>query len=456
MITHIRSRPRLDVLQNDVGSRTGRWGKWVYFCLLIAFASLLLNYLFGSMLFLRAQGIVLRPELVIAAPFEAQIREINVRPGERVAAGTRIARLESATMMRSISDLASQFSNLRTRIAQLEGRRSIVKQVLPIAQRVEKESKAHFQRVRSLASAGYSNTAHLQETSVAYHNAASKRISLAAELASLQREIEENQRTLREVQSAYDRLRRIYADGEIVAPVNGIVGPTVASNGEVILTGKPLLKIYNGKSYILAYLPNDYQFSVERGSKVFVDSGGENAVAVIEDILPVADRLPSEFRAQIRATPRSRLMRVNTIGTSKFALRQKVLITSCYVNPCVSLLKHGARWYYAFANEVSPYILSLLDQLKAAMNVPASALERVATSQNTTTLSAQPPEEASETVRTPRSVRRKQACTHRSSNEFACSTSASNGVSGASCSQQDASIGDQCNRLRWSFWAHRK
>ncbi len=57
MITQIRARPRIDVLKNDVGSRTGRWGKWVYFCLLLGFALTLFNYLFGSMLFLRADGI---------------------------------------------------------------------------------------------------------------------------------------------------------------------------------------------------------------------------------------------------------------------------------------------------------------------------------------------------------------------------------------------------------------
>lgn len=73
-------------------------------------------------MWLSADGLVTRKSVAIAAPWpDARIREIHVRPGDRVTSGQVIAVVESATMLRSLADLATEKARLEGRIAQHDG-----------------------------------------------------------------------------------------------------------------------------------------------------------------------------------------------------------------------------------------------------------------------------------------------------------------------------------------------
>lgn len=58
VIKALKARPRIDTLKNDVGSRVGRWGRWVYLALLAIFTLGLLNYSFGANVFLDRKSVV--------------------------------------------------------------------------------------------------------------------------------------------------------------------------------------------------------------------------------------------------------------------------------------------------------------------------------------------------------------------------------------------------------------
>lgn len=347
MITRIKPRQRIDVLKNDERSRSGLWGRWVYFGLLLVFVSGLLNYVAGSMIFLRADGIVLRPQIVVAAPYDAHVKEITARAGERVEAGARLARLESVEMTRSLSELQSQNAALRARIAQREGRLSVVEQVLPLARSLERDATDYLQRLQALASRGNSSLARLQETTVANYAASERSTTLVAELSALKGEVAENKETLAKAEEAYERLQATYNNGEIYAPASGTVGAAVAAAGEVLVTGKMLLEIFSGAPYVLAYLPDDYLFNVRQGQIVQVSSGSLTVMAVVDEILPVADSLPSEFRNAFRARQRSQLVRIGLPESTGFVLQQKVRVTSCYLESCESV--YGVLAPYALA-----------------------------------------------------------------------------------------------------------
>ncbi len=334
MISRLRNRGRVGVLNNNDRARTLKWGKWIYLILLFVFAGSLVNYIVGSTIFLRAEGIVLRPVTVVAAPYDAHVRQIEVRPGQVVEQGARLASLQSAAMTRSLSDLASQQASLRVRVAQLESRFAIVTQVLPLARQSEKESAHYFELVQSLARTGNLNAARLQETAVANYNATERRIALSAELDAISKELEVNREMLAKADNASEQLQAIYNQGEIISPASGTIGPSVASEGEVLVTGKPVLEIFRGERYVLAFLPNEYLFSIREGEKVSVNSGGDSVVGTIEEVLPVADSLPPEFRTSFGARERSRLIRINLAHNSRFAIQQQVEIRSCLSSSC--------------------------------------------------------------------------------------------------------------------------
>jgi biotin carboxyl carrier protein len=304
--------------------------------MLVAFAATLANYVLGAAIFLQAEGIVLRPVKVVAAPYDAHVRQIEVRPGQAVEAGSRLASLQSAAMMRRLSELVSQQTNLRTRIAQVESRLGVVTTLLPFARKREEEATQFRDRVRSLAERGNANAARLEETALAQYNAAERRIALNAELAALRKELHEARDMLAETNRTFAKLSQIYNEGEIVSPAAGTVGPTIASEGEVLLTGKPLLAVYSGQRYVLAFLPDEYLFGVRRGESVMVSAGSNVAVGTIEEVLPVTDRLPPEFRTAFRARGRNRLIRIGLSGAFNFAIQQQVKVTSCLSTGCES------------------------------------------------------------------------------------------------------------------------
>ena len=63
----------------------------------------------GDSVLLSADGIVTRQRVAVAAPWQdARIRDVYVRPGDKVEAGQKIATVESATMLRSLAELAAE------------------------------------------------------------------------------------------------------------------------------------------------------------------------------------------------------------------------------------------------------------------------------------------------------------------------------------------------------------
>jgi len=329
----------MDIRPNGEGRRALNWGKWIYFGLLLVFAVSLANYLVGSSIFLRAEGIVLQPITVVAAPYDAHVREIAARQGQRVEKGMRLASLQSAAMTTRLSELSSEQAKIRARIVQLESRLAIVRQVLPLAESSEKEAADYLRRLQELARAGHSTLARLQETAIAHYNAIERRISLNAEFEAIKDELKESREMLAKAEHAHEQLRSIYNDGEIISPVTGTIGPSVASAGEVLLTGKPLLEIFSGERYVLAFLPREHLFAVGKGDKVVVNSGMIDVMGTIDEVLPVTDSLPSEYRNAFRPRERSQLVRISlqTQKDMSFAIQQPVRVSSCLIKSCEPL-----------------------------------------------------------------------------------------------------------------------
>ena len=359
VIKALKARPRIDTLKNDVGSRVGRWGRWVYLALLAIFTLGLLNYSFGANVFLNAEGIVLRPQFTVAAPYDAQVKRIWVRAGESVDAGTPIAQIESAPMTRSIAELLAHQTTLKSRIAQLDGRLTIVKRVLPLTLKAEREAKGFVEGMEKLKEMSVANPGRLYETRMEHLKASERALSLAAEQTALEEEVSENRSALAEAEQVYEQLKAIYGKGEIVAPMSGTVGPEVATTGEVVVVGKKLLEIFSGAPYVLAYLPESYLFELHKGQRVRVASGFSSSIAVIAEILPVADSLPVGFRSSFRARERSQLVRIDLPEDAGFALQQKVSVGACLVESCETA--------FAIAQRVAGHVrTSVLTSLAAS------------------------------------------------------------------------------------------
>src|SRR6266478_124298 len=215
----------------------------------------------GDSVLLSADGIVTRQRVAVAAPWQdARIRDVYVRPGDKVEAGQKIATVESATMLRSLAEL---------NVTQTEG---------------------FLNALQKAGTNGLTVSKNLQEMTSASVQAWERHLSLKAEQGSLGIEIEANKKALDQVSAAYDDLQRAYNNGVLYTAVSGYIGANVAMVGEVLSGGKDrIAHIYTGSTFVLAYIPESYLFDVEEGQKVAVKARGQTVAWYIGKVLPVTE-----------------------------------------------------------------------------------------------------------------------------------------------------------------------
>jgi multidrug resistance efflux pump len=288
----------------------------------------------GGRLLLDADGMITSEHVSVTAPFEARIRQVLVRPGDTVVAGQAIAIVDSATISRSLAELASDKARIVARLAQLEGRRAAIKTLLPIAEASAQQSKSFLDRLSEAKGRGLAVEKSLNDTNASYTVALERAVSLRAEQVSIEHEAEGNQEAFREVSTAYANLQQIYNNGVLTAPADGYVGSAVSSVGEVLTGNAKVAQINTGRSYALAYLPEGYLLDVEEGQKVGIQARGQVVQGQIDKVLPITEALPPEFQLPNKARERGQLVRIALNDGQQFALDQKVRITNCLTASC--------------------------------------------------------------------------------------------------------------------------
>ncbi len=285
---------------------------------------------------LSADGLVTRKSVAIAAPWpDARIREIHVRPGDRVTAGQTIAVVESAAMLRSLADLAAEKARLESRLAQHEARKGAVSTLLPLAEANAAQAEAYLATIVKAGASGMVVNRTIQEMMSARVQASDRYLSLKAEQGSLHVEAEASQKAFNQVSAAYDDLRRSYDNGNLYAAASGHIGGNVAMVGEVLSPGRDkIASIYTGENFVLAYVPESYLFDLKPGEKVAVKARGQVVDGRIEKVLEVTEALPPEFQLPNRVRGRGQLVRVELLSGNNFAIDQKVVVTSCYLDNC--------------------------------------------------------------------------------------------------------------------------
>jgi multidrug resistance efflux pump len=290
----------------------------------------------GDSVMLSADAIVTRQRVAVAAPWQdARVREIHVRPGDRVEAGQKIAIVESATISRSLAELAAEKARIGGRVAQLEGRKTVITTLLPLAESSAVEAQAFLNKVQNAGANGLAVSKTLVDLTAGSVQASERSLSLKAEQGSLEIEMKANKAALDMVSAAYDDLQQTYGNGILYAPVSGYIGAHVAMAGEVLSGGNDrIANIYTGPSFVLAYIPESYLFDVEEGQKVSVKTRGQTIVGDVEKVLPVTEALPPEFQLPNRARGRGQLVRIALLDKVEFPIDQKAHVSGCMFDSC--------------------------------------------------------------------------------------------------------------------------
>jgi multidrug resistance efflux pump len=218
---------------------------------------------------MRADGIVSRERLAVAAPFEGRVAQVFVRPGDHVEKGDKIAVVKSVGIIRSLADLAAEKARLTSKIATIQARLQVIVETLPLAKTTAAQTATYLHNLNQASVAGLALNRSLQEMTSASLSANEHVASLQAEQKSLTAELDANRIALAQAISAYDELSATYADGVLYASASGDVGATVAPVGQTVtpINGN-VADIFTGEGYVLAYVPDSFLFDVSEGQTV--------------------------------------------------------------------------------------------------------------------------------------------------------------------------------------------
>ena len=327
MVKSLRKRPRPDALKTEQRRATNRTGRMVYLFMLLALLIAGVNFFFGDLVFLRADGLVLRDKTTISTTYVARVEEVNIKPGDIVKAGVPLLRVQSSEILERLADLSSKNASLTAKSAEFKIRAATVSNLLPLARKREHESAKMLEKIRQLSETMVATLARYDTALRARFDARQSYIEIETQHRGLKEELDAIDAARADADTALSNLRDHYADGTIKAPVSGAVGISVPSRGDVYRPGDTILEVYSGKAYVLAYLPRRYIYSLDVGTKVQVSSGRLTAAGTITDILPVTDALPKEFQNSFKPRDRSQLARIKLVQKVGFPLHAIVKVT---------------------------------------------------------------------------------------------------------------------------------
>jgi multidrug resistance efflux pump len=330
----LRTIPRVDNLGKQQRASSAKWGRIVYLSLISGFCGALLYYLFGNLVVLSADGIVLTDVRAVDASYTGKVVEVYVQEGDAVTSGTPLLKMESFDMVKQIADLALKDGELAVRESQLRGQLEVVEAISPLAARNAEESTRTIANFDKVSGRGLISVLTRDSALQGSLTAAQRVAELSTQKASAEDELRLVAQSRRTSNDAMEKLKRIYDDGNVRASGQGLVGVKVPVPGQVVQPGDQLMQINGSNSYILAYLPDQYLFQIRKDMVVNLRAGGETAVGRIDSVLAVADALPDEFQNLFRPRDRSRLFRVRLTSGNPFAVSQKVTVSGCAFGFC--------------------------------------------------------------------------------------------------------------------------
>jgi multidrug resistance efflux pump len=323
----LKKRFRPDNLPNEKRVARGSVGRIVYLALLAAFTLAVLNFFFGDLLFMRADGLVLRDHTVVATTYIARVEKVGVKEGQIVKKGETLLQLQSLEVLVRIADLSFKRADLAAKATDFKIRADSVAQLLPLAEHRAAEAKRVTQQFEGMQKEGFVRSVPYAEALRAEYDANKDLVNLSAQSRVLKEELSALEAARADADVTFEDLQKLYANGLVSAPLSGAVGASVPSVGNVYRPGEPMLSIYWGEPYVLMYLPRRYLFSINVGMRLTVTDGQHTEDGVITEILPLTDTLPKEFQNTFQPSDRNQLARVKLPPTSVFPLHQTVTVS---------------------------------------------------------------------------------------------------------------------------------
>lgn len=230
----------------------------------------------------------------IEAQVRAQIKSIQVRPGQLVQKGELIILLEHRSLL-------SRLEQARQGLKAAEAQKKQARQGINAAQAAFEQAKAAYERTKTYYESEAATARDMEEARSAFLQA---RAGLQQARDALRQAKAGAGRAAKKVQEAQIALDHT----QIKAPISGEVARRMADPGDLARPGKPLLTLQSGKDLRLEALVRENAIqNIKPGQKLQVNIEALPAAlkATLQEVVPVADPDSRSFvvKAALPAAP---------------------------------------------------------------------------------------------------------------------------------------------------------
>jgi len=258
-----------------------------------------------------SSGRVITPTRVeLGAELVGHVVEVAVAEGDRVRAGQVLARLRDDEQRAAFEQAKRGVEEAQARVAQLrEVARPVAEQGLLQAQANLAQAQAEFERVKTLAAAGFYNLSRLDEARRALDGARAAREAAVAQANGNRPDGVENrlaEARLAQARAALDVARAKQANTVIRAPAAGVVVKKRVESGDIVTQGKRLFDLAtDGETQIVLQIDekNLGRLRVGQAASVLADAyPGQPFAAEIFYIAPAVDAEKGSVEVKLRVT----------------------------------------------------------------------------------------------------------------------------------------------------------
>jgi membrane fusion protein, multidrug efflux system len=306
---------------------------------------------------------------VLGAQIGGMVREMRVKPGDRVRRGEVLAVLDDRNPRAQLQSADAGVAASQAGLVEVENG-------LQAAAAQRKLAEVTYHRYQQLLSKNSVTPQEFDGAEAAYKSAVANEAAAAARKQQMQAQSQM-------AQSQRESAQTMFSYSRIVSPIDGLVTAKMVDAGTLVMPGTPLLTVEDAAHYRLeASVPEDLLSKIHAGQQAQVTTGQGRFAGSVDEIVPSADPGSRTFVVKV-ALPPACACQSGVYGTAAFAVGELKALTV----PRTAVVDRGQLEgvYVVNANGIAEYRLVKTGKILGERVEILSGLsdgEQVATSQH--------------------------------------------------------------------------
>ena len=260
---------------------------------------------------------------VLSAQISGTVREVRVKPGDRVKRGQVLAVIDDRGPRAQVAGAQAGVEEAAQGLAEIE-------QALQVAAADRQFAEATYRRYQGLLA---KNSVSRQE----FDGAEAKYKAAAANERALETKKKQIEARGEQARSQQDSAQTVLSYSRVTSPIDGVVTAKTVDAGTVVMPGMPLLTVEDPMRYRLeASLPEQLLPKVSLGTAVTIHTEREKFDGRVSEIVPAADTGSRTFLVKVDL-PKDCGCRSGEYGTADFAMGEARRLSI----PRRALIEHG-------------------------------------------------------------------------------------------------------------------